>query len=193
MSNDAHISVLLLAAGGSTRYGSPKQLLSFRGKSLIRRLAEIATQSKASDTYVILGAQAERIGQELLGLPVQIIINERWQEGIGSSLRTGVQSLPETTEAVLILLGDQPLVTSDHLNSIIETHQSTGKAIVASAYAGSLGVPVLFARRFFPELLQLSGDTGAKQIIQNHSGDVASISFPDGAVDIDTPGDFQRL
>lgn len=193
MSNGTHISVLLLAAGGSTRYGSPKQLLSFRGKSLIRRLAEIATQSKASDTYVILGAQAERIGQELLGLPVQIIINERWQEGIGSSLRTGVQSLPETTEAVLILLGDQPLVTSDHLNSIIETHQSTGKAIVASAYAGSLGVPVLFARRFFPELLQLSGDTGAKQIIQNHSGDVASISFPDGAVDIDTPGDFQRL
>jgi molybdenum cofactor cytidylyltransferase len=193
MSNDVHISILLLAAGASTRFGSPKQLLPFRGKPLIRHLAEVAIQSKANTIYVVLGAQAEKIGQELSGLAVQIIINEQWQEGIGSSLRAGVQALPETTEAVLIMLGDQPLVTSDHLNSIIETHQSTGKAIVASAYAESLGVPVLFARRFFPELQRLSGDRGARQIIQNHSAEVAGIPFPDGVVDIDTTSDLQHL
>ncbi|HXG37824.1 MAG TPA: nucleotidyltransferase family protein [Bacteroidota bacterium] len=193
MKKEIHLSILLLAAGGSTRYGSPKQLLPFRGKPLIRHLTEVALQSKASDTYVVLGAEAKKISQELSGLPVRLIVNEEWQEGIGSSLRAGVQALPKTTEAALIMLGDQPLVTSAHLNSIIEAHQSTGKPIVASAYSGTLGVPVIFARRFFPELQRLSGDTGAKQIIQNHSGEVAGIPFPDGVVDIDTPRDLQHL
>lgn len=193
MSDGVHISTLLLAAGGSARYGSPKQLLPFRGKPLIRHLAEIAMQSKADATYIVLGAQVKRVQQELSGLAVQIIINEQWQEGIGSSLRTGIQALPETADAALVMLGDQLLVTSAHLNSLIETYHSTGKPIVASAYAGTLGVPVLFARRFFPELQRLSGDRGAKQIIQNHPEAVVGVPFPDGVIDIDTPGDFQRL
>jgi molybdenum cofactor cytidylyltransferase len=187
------IAILLLAAGGSTRYGSPKQLLSFRRKPLIRYLVDIALESNADAVYVVLGAQAEKVQKELAGLEVRIIVHDGWEEGIGSSLRTGVTSLSKTTDAVLTMLGDQPLVTTAHLNSIIDAYRFTDKPIVASSYAGTLGVPVLFARRFFPELQELSGDRGAKQIIQNHSDEVVGIPFPDGVVDIDTMDDLARL
>jgi molybdenum cofactor cytidylyltransferase len=193
MSREAYLPILLLAAGGSSRFGSPKQLIPFRGIPLIRYLADMALKSNADAVFVVLGAQAEEVQKELQDLDVRIVLNDCWEEGISTSLRTGVRALPETTTAVMIMLADQPLVTTEHLNAIIEAHQTTEKPIVASSYAGTLGVPVLFARRFFPDLQQLAGDTGAKQIIQSHPGEVVSIPFAGGALDIDTPDDLHHL
>ncbi len=188
-----HIAILLLAAGGSSRFGSPKQLLPFNGTTLIRYLAEVALRSKADAVYVVVGAEAEKIQPELSGLQIHTLVNDRWKEGFSSSLGAGVDALPEETEAALIMLCDQPLVTTEVLNSIIDTHQASKKPVVASAYADTLGVPVLFARSLFPELLSLRGDHGAKQIIQRHLQDVASVAFPGGAVDIDVPSDIKLI
>ncbi len=188
-----NIAILLLAAGGSTRFGSPKQLLPYKGKPLIQHLAETALHSKASATYVVLGAATEKIRPVLSGLSAQIILNDQWQEGIGSSIRVGINTFSKEVDAALIMLCDQPLATSEILNRIIEAHQTSTKPIIASEYANTLGVPALFAKSLFPELLNLQGDRGAKQIIQSYSNDVASVPFPGGAVDINTVDDLKLL
>lgn len=188
-----NIAILLLAAGGSIRFGSPKQLLSYKGKPLIRHLTETALQSKASATYVVLGAATEKIRPVLSGLSALIILNDRWQEGISSSIRVGIEALPSSVDAAILMLADQPLVSVEILNSILEVHLTSGKPIVACEYSETLGVPALFARSFFPALTQLTGDHGAKQIILQHLSDAAVVPFADGSVDIDTADDTRLL
>lgn len=193
MPSDSFISILLLAAGSSSRLGQPKQLLPYNGKTLLRRVAEIAVASQAQETCVILGFDSERMKQELRDLPVRIVENRDWNEGIHSSIRAGINALPSTANAALILLCDQPLITTELLNTITTTFRSTTKLIVASNYAGTLGVPVLFARRLFPQLTGLTGDKGAKHIIQKYRDEAVSVPFPGGEVDIDSQSDLAQL
>jgi molybdenum cofactor cytidylyltransferase len=170
--------------------GTPKQLLQYRNRSLIRYLAEIALASGASSLCVVLGAESARARQELADLPAILLENPRWAEGMSSSVRAGVAWVPANVHAAIIMLCDQPLVSSALLNSMIDAYVSSGKRIVACEYTGTLGVPVLFDRSLFPELSNLTGDSGAKQIITWHPEDVYQISFPGGSVDLDTPSDF---
>jgi molybdenum cofactor cytidylyltransferase len=188
-----HVAILLLAAGGSSRFGSPKQLIPFSGKPLLRHLAQAASRSKASQTYVVLGAMSEKIRPALDGLAVHIVQNNRWQEGISSSIHAGISALTKETDAVLIMLCDQPHVSSELLDRIIEVQSMSRKPIVASEYADTIGVPALFAKLLFPELLALVGDHGAKQLIHGHPEDIAIVPFPGGATDIDTPEDHLRF
>ncbi|MCI0707891.1 MAG: nucleotidyltransferase family protein [Ignavibacteriae bacterium] len=187
-----HIAIILLAAGGSSRFGSPKQLAPFKGTTLLRHITQVALQSNAAFVSVVLGAEVERMKAELSELPVQFVVNAQWQDGIGLSIGEGIRSLPKATDAALILLGDQPLITVELLNSIIEKYITTGKPIVASAYSNTLGVPALFARSLFPELLLLRDDKGAKAVIHNHHDDAIRIVFPAGSVDIDSPDDLPQ-
>lgn len=183
------VALILLSAGGSARYGSPKQLIQFKGRTLLRHLAEVCVASKAESVHVVLGAYAELLKLQLLGLPIQVLHHTRWSDGLSSSLRVAMKSLPKSVKAVLIVLCDQPHVSTELLNKIIDLHLSKGSPIVACEYGDSLGVPALFEKRFFPELMSIAGDRGAKQIILKHRSKVAFVPFPKGTVDIDTRRD----
>lgn len=152
------VGIVILAAGASTRMGKPKQLLPYRGRSLLSHTVEVAIASVCRPIVVVLGADAEQIRQEVNQFPVQVVENFWWTEGMSASIRCGIQTLAatsQTTEAVVIALCDQPFISAQVINHLVETHRLTGKPIVASEYAGTLGVPALFSRNFFSELMSL--------------------------------------
>src|SRR5437016_3635961 len=154
------ISVVILAAGASTRMGVPKQLLAFRGRSLLRRAAEEALASGCHPVVVVLGAYAQRLQEEIRGLPVRVVVNARWPEGMGTSVRAGIEALAagagaDEVEAAVLAVYDQPLFSARIVRELIAGHQRTGSPIVAAAYEGTRGVPALFSRSLFPELITL--------------------------------------
>jgi len=187
------ISILLLAAGSSQRLGRPKQLLPFRGTTLIRHLAVEALASKARNVTAVIGASAEEVRGELKELGLNIRENSRWGEGLSASIRCGLEALPETAEGILLMLCDQPLVTASLLNEMIDRWAAGPTGIVACEYADTVGVPVLLPRKLVPELLRLSGDVGAKEVLRAHREEISLIPFPGGALDIDIPGDLEQL
>ncbi|MFD2574029.1 NTP transferase domain-containing protein [Spirosoma soli] len=192
-----NVATIILAAGASTRLGGElKQLLTYNGKSLVRRITEEALLLQAgSAVVVVLGANHERIAPELADLPVTMPINADWSEGLASSLRMGLASLDaESIDAFLVLLTDQPYVTVDLLRQLIATQQQTGKGIVACRYAepSHLGVPALFNARYKSIFMDLKGDTGARKLIQQFTADCAEVPFPLAAVDLDTQEDVAK-
>lgn len=190
------IAAVILAAGESARLGRPKQLLPFRGRTLLRHVVECATDGGCDPVLVVLGSRADELLGELAGTAAHRVVNEAWRQGIGSSVRTGVaavrQRWPETS-AVLLLTCDQPLITPELVQRIGERFDRADARIVACEYAGTIGVPALFERSLFPELLTLSGTTGAKPVLEAHPTDLVRLSWPDGGKDIDRPEDLEFL
>lgn len=190
----AKTAIVILAAGASTRMGSAKQLLEYRGKPLVRHAAEMALASKAGAVFVVLGARAPEVGQALEGLPVRTVGNPHWEQGMGASIRAGIGAAQaEGLEGVVLTLADLPLVTPQILDKLVLEHVATGRPIVASQYCGTVGVPAYFAREFFPHLLALRPDQGCKGVILSHAGRTLQIDCPEAAVDIDTPRDYERI
>lgn len=190
------VGIVILAAGSSTRMGTPKQLLPYREHTLLSHTVEVAIASICHPIIVILGAYAEQIRPEISQYPIQILENPRWNEGMSSSIQVGIQALDkasEKPEAVVITLCDQPFISTQLVNQLVETYFTTGKPIIASEYAGILGVPTLFSSSFFPNLMDLKGAAGAKKIIEKYSDRVFSIPFLEGTVDIDTPEEYNQL
>ena len=191
------IGLILLAAGASNRLGNfPKQLLEFRGKTLARHSAENALASECGKICVVLGANAEKIKREIDDLPIAIVVNENWQSGMSSSLKCGLEKLLEiepNLSAVVVMLGDQPLIDSTIINRLIEAFSETQKPVIASQYAETVGVPAIFARSVFNEILNLSADGGAKQVIKKYAASVEKISVPEAAFDVDTRTDYENL
>lgn len=190
------VGLILLAAGGSRRLGSPKQLVTdAEGRSLVRRAAETALGCACRPIVVVLGASAEAVEAELVGLPVTVTVNPDWQAGLASSLKAGLSALTEahTLDAAVVMLCDQPQVTSALLDSLLTAYADTGHALVASEYGGALGVPALFSRTLFGALASLTGDEGARQVIKNYAGPSTRVPFPEGVFDIDTPLDALAL
>ncbi|HAA29615.1 MAG TPA: 4-diphosphocytidyl-2C-methyl-D-erythritol synthase [Cyanobacteria bacterium UBA8553] len=190
------VGLIILAAGASTRMGTPKQLLLYQGRSFVRHIAEVAIASVCHPITIVLGANAQQIKPEVSQLLVQVVENPQWSQGMSSSLRVGIEALntvSQNLDAVVITLCDQPFVSSKILNRIVETYHSTGQLIIASEYAGTLGVPALFSRTLFSELMDLKHTEGAKKIIIKHKNEVFSVPFPDGSIDIDTPNDYEQL
>lgn len=186
------LSILILAAGSSSRLGFPKQLVCFRGKTLLENTFLLA-QKISSNVRIVLGANATQISEES-NIPTQYILhNPHADEGMASSIRVGVQALADDSETILILLCDQPLVSENLLHKILQTYQQTRQPIVACRYAGRLGVPMLFSKQLYNDLLQLKGDTGAKAIIHQFMNQIAIVDFEEGAFDIDSPADIEQL
>lgn len=188
----AELHMLVLAAGDSRRFGSPKQLLAVDGETLLHRVSRQA-QSVCPRVTVVLGARAPAMTQAIEDLPVMRISNPDWQSGMASSLRAGVLSLPATADAIMILLCDQPAVTAEHMQLLMETWQRQPVAIVAGAYNGIRGVPVVFPRDYFSQLVTLSGDKGARELLDAPDAMVIPVDLPAAAYDIDTPADIERL
>jgi molybdenum cofactor cytidylyltransferase len=169
-------------------YG-PKQLLNFHEKSLLRHTAEIAAESKCSPLIAVLGFHHELMARELIGIPFHVVVNENYDKGMGTSISSGIHALIKEENApdtVLLMLCDQPLITTDHLNKLVSLSESNDNLIIASEYDGILGVPALFKRPIYPQLLELTGEQGAKAIIRNHKSQVLSVAFIGGSVDIDS-------
>ncbi|MGI8554933.1 MAG: nucleotidyltransferase family protein [Pyrinomonadaceae bacterium] len=195
--NKSRIGIIILAAGASTRLGKPKQLLDFQGKSLIRRAAENALAAECEITAVVLGANFHEIKKKIEDLPVEILVNKNQQSGMGSSVKAGLEKLLEiepNLSSVILMLCDQPLVNTASILRLVKTQHETRKKIAASEYKKTLGVPAIFSRELFDELLNLQGDTGAKFLIKKYAvSEVAKVSAPEAAVDVDTAEDYKNL
>jgi molybdenum cofactor cytidylyltransferase len=190
------IGIVVLAAGMSTRMNQPKQLLKFYGKTLLRRSAETAANSICKPAVVVLGANFETLKSELNDLPVHIFFNEKFQSGLGSSIKTGLNEIlkiqPDLS-AVIFTLGDQPLVTAKKINAFAESFRKTLNRIIAAEYGASVGVPALFSKEIFCELIQIEDDAGAKSVIEKYSDSLIKIGLPEAAFDVDTPEDYKKL
>lgn len=190
------VGAVVLAAGGSSRFGQPKQLAIFQGEPFVRRIVTAAKDAGCAPVIVVVGADAAQITPVLADLPVSIIDHPNWSNGLGSSIAVGVkhaETIAADLNAAILLACDQPFVNAAILKQLIQLHLKDGKPIVASAYAGTLGIPALFDRSCFADLLQLTGDSGAKKIILARRPDVETFDFPAAAIDIDTAADYEKL
>lgn len=190
------IGAVILAAGGSSRFGEPKQLIRFRGKSLVRRTIDAACEAGCSPVVVVIGSEDEKLYRELDRTNVIRAQNQEWTRGIGSSIRCGLQGLISSApdvEASVLLVCDQPAVDARVIERLIALRETTGKSIVASSYADTLGVPAVFDRSLFAELLSLDDEAGAKPIISRNRNRVEQCPLPEGEIDIDTREDWEKL
>lgn len=201
------VGAVVLAAGGSSRLGQPKQLLTFGGEMLVRRAVRAAAEAGCDPVIVVVGGTGDAVRAELdiresrisfssaLGNAAQILVveNADWRNGVGTSIRRGLEELAGKVEAVVLLTCDQPFVDASIIGRLIAAREKTGRPIAACRYANTLGVPALFDRSCFEALLGLPDASGAKPLIEARREDAASIAFQDGAIDIDTPEDFERL
>jgi molybdenum cofactor cytidylyltransferase len=183
------VGVVILAAGESKRLGQPKQLLPFRGKTLIRCAIDAALSSICRPVVVVIGANGDQIRRELPG-DIRVVENPDWGEGMSSSIRRGVEAIESEVDAIILMLADQPLVTGEILDQFVE---KADVGLVAAEYSGAIGVPALFARPYFDALLWTRGEKGAKSILVANERHVARIQCPEAALDIDTATDVQRL
>ena len=187
------IAIIVLAAGASTRLGAPKQLLKYNGITLLRRTVETVLLSKTKSVHMVFGFEAEKMQLEIAGLPVDVVVNPNWQRGISTSIHSGILSLEPNIDAAIIALCDQPKLSTDILNTLIDTYTSTRAPVVTCKYAGTIGVPAMFDRRIFTELLSLEGNLGAKKIIERYMKERIEIDFLGGEIDIDTIADQKQI
>lgn len=193
---DAAVAAVVLAAGASTRLGSPKQLIEIEGESLLRRTVRLAVEAGCAPVFAVLGYEAERMRGELNDLDATSVVNRGWAEGMGSSLRCGMEAvcaLEPQPAGVLLLVCDQPKLTTEHLRAVIAGLEGQEARIAASQYGGRVGVPAAFGRAFFAELLDVQGDRGAREVLRRHAEVVRAISWPDGELDVDLPEDLTGL
>lgn len=162
----------------------------------MRRAVRSASEGGCGWIAVVVGEQRDLIEMELRDTPAVLVENAEWQRGLGSSIRSGLSHLLSTQpglDAVVLVACDQPFVDASLIKSLIAQQETSGKPIVASSYADTLGVPALFDRACFESLLALPDDSGAKALIESRSADVAQVEFERGVLDIDTPADFERI
>jgi molybdenum cofactor cytidylyltransferase len=190
------IAALLLAAGQSSRMGSNKLLAEIDGRPMVARVAQRLLSSHARPIVAVLGNQADRVDAALGKLPVERVRNPAFAEGLSSSLKAGLAALPEDVDGVIVCLGDMPLVAGRDLDRLIAAFNPLeGRAIIVPTRRGKRGNPVLWAKRFIPEMAELAGDVGAKHLIGEHAELVCEVEMDsDGVlVDIDTPDALAAL
>ena len=179
-------AALILAAGAGRRMGGPKALLAFEGETLLRRAARAALEAGCDPVVAVTGDWDSGLD----GLAVRAVVNPVAAEGMASSIRAGIAALPPGAKSVLILTVDQPAVDESLLRRLLALAAADPTRPAACAYAGTVGIPAVFPRRLFPDLLPLRGDRGAKAILLREN--TAVLPFPEGAADLDTPGDLRR-
>ncbi|WDE13101.1 nucleotidyltransferase family protein [Thalassomonas haliotis] len=203
MDKAGKLAVIVLAAGGSSRLGQPKQLVELAKESLIIRQCRHAL-ALSEQVFCVLGCQAPLMSKQLSGLPVSEVSNENWQQGMSSSIAAGIAALPYDIDAAMILLVDQWQLAPAELQRLKQTWQShpgnivlAGASCQVNAESGAekvkKGPPVIFPKRYFPELLALTGEQGAKPILQKYQHRLKVLELPGAFIDLDTPQQLQQL
>jgi molybdenum cofactor cytidylyltransferase len=188
------VAAVILAAGGSSRFGSPKQLLPWKDKTLLEHVVDTVLESSVQETIVVLGHEAQRLGELVSDRRLGIVVNEDWEAGQSSSVKAGIKALPESYDACLFVLADQPMVTVELMDRVLTRYRQTRAPIVAPVHASRRGNPVLFDQALFPELMEMTGDEGGRQLIQRHGREVEEVEVgdPDLFLDIDTVEEYER-
>jgi molybdenum cofactor cytidylyltransferase len=185
-------AVLILAAGASKRLGKPKQQLLFHNHTLLNRIITTANNLKAGPVLVVVNEE----GDLKESTDIVTVTNHHWQDGMATSIHAGIERLQiefPWVERVIITVCDQPYISVDLFKEMIDVYQKTNQPIIACTYADTIGTPVLFHRSLFPELMELSGDKGARHLLNKDPHRVGLVNFPLGDIDIDTEEDYERL
>ena len=193
---DRKIAAIVLAAGRSSRMGAgAKQLATVGGRALVRIAAETALASRATAGSVVIGHQGERVRSALAGLPIEIVENPNYAEGLSTSLRAGLAALPADTEGAVVLLADMPEITPAMIDRLFEAFDPVaGNLIVVPTLAGKRGNPVLWSARFFRDLMAVSGDAGGRQLLEANASAVVEVELgPAAGRDVDTPADLAAI
>lgn len=192
-----NVSIIILAAGASSRMGAPKQLLLVEGKTLIKRISEMALDTPCHPIVTVLGSNRALIRKELEKMPITVIDNPQWEKGISSSIKMGLVGAYMTQkeiDAAIFLTVDMPFVSVDLINSMIEkATKNPDSQIVACSYENQVGIPVLFKRTLFNDLLELKGDEGAKKVVLKNKKSTLLIDFPEGKFDLDTIDEYRNF
>ena len=191
------VAAVLLAAGASRRFGSPKQLLPVAGRAMVARVTAAVLASQADEVLVVVGSRAEETVQALAGLPVRTVLNPEWEAGMASSMRVGLSQVSPAMDAVLFVLADQVNLTTGEVDAVISAYAMAlaesppTSRIVAPVHGGKRGNPVLFERSLFPELMAVKGDQGGRELMKRHPGFVLEVEVPTHGIlnDVDTPQD----
>jgi molybdenum cofactor cytidylyltransferase len=188
------IAAVVLAAGLSRRMGQAKLLMKVGGRAIVRYVVESALAGGVDAVWVVTGPDVEPIEAALAGFEVQLVVNPAPEEGQAASVRAGIAALPPSVDAALIALGDQPLLAPSIIPALLAARRTSPKLIVAPRYRDGQGNPVVFRREIFPELLRLTGDQGARPIIQQEPARVewVDLDLP-MPPDVDTPDDYEKI
>lgn len=188
--------IIILAAGSSSRLGQPKQLLIYKGKTLLQHVHDEALKAKISSILIVCGSNAKLISENINSNKAIIITNKEWHQGIASSIHVGISELLKQnpqTEKFILSVCDQPFISSKLFENLIKEYKRTGMGILASFYADTKGTPVLFHKKYANELMALQGNEGAKKLFKIYQYDFASVPFENGEIDVDTLDDYLRL
>ena len=191
-----NLAVIILAAGNSSRLGSPKQLLPYAEKTLLQHAIDNAKASSANHVIVVLGSRKTLIETKIDLDEIFIVENLNWESGISSSIKAGLNALKDIsteTDAIILMACDQPFADAEILKTLVQEQARSGKAIVGCSYDSTKGIPALFHKSIISELLSLEGDTGAKKLFEKYKEEASFISFQDGGIDIDTSEDYKNL
>lgn len=187
------VAIIILAAGGSRRFGEPKQLVEWNGEPLLLSVARSACGANTDRVIVVLGAQAPACMAVLeKSLNIDVIINDAWDSGIASSIRVGIESAEKAgAKAILLVLADQPYLTTEVINRFLDQQRSQA-SVIAARYEEIVGPPILFGSEWFTQLKNLQGDEGARHLIRDRRDSIKVIDWPEGAIDFDTPEDLKE-
>lgn len=192
----ADVAAVVLAAGGSARFGADlKQLVRFDGETLVHRAARTALQAGLSPVLVVIGCRGEAVAAAVADLPVEIVESPGWQEGQSRSVTAGLTALPAEAEAAIFVPCDQPLLDAATLEGLAATFRDTRAPAVVPVFGGRRGSPVLFARALFGELTRITGDAGGRQVLSRYAGRIAQVELEreEPLLDVDTPEDLAAL
>jgi len=188
--------VVILAAGASSRLGFPKQLVEYKGKALLQRMVDLVNSLTFDSRILVLGSGVDEIKSQLKPGDIKVIVNKNWEEGMASSIRLGLNEaleIEKELDHLLILLSDQPLVTKEQIQELIDLQINKNSSATFSEYDGDIGVPAIFSSSVFPDLQKLQGDHGAKKMIYQEGFEYETLKLEEANFDVDTMNDVELL
>ena len=191
--NNHPVFAVVLAAGSSSRFGNTKLLKTIDGVSLVARAAQLARSVCGDNVVIVTGHDSAAVARSAGDAARFLIVNDHYAEGMSRSIAAAANALAHTAGGILLILADQPLISTEHLEAMLDSWSGSETEIIATAFADTSGPPVLFSSGAFPALTRLTGDQGARSVLQDEKFAVKTIMFEGAVVDIDTPEDLGKL